>query len=117
MILSRRWAEQWVKNWNISNLEGLLSCYADDVELRSPFAKVFAIKSNGIIKGKDQLEEYWKEIIRRSPSHNFKLDDVYIGHMTIAFKYHEIGNRPVLENVIFNSSNLVTFETCCFYQP
>ena len=54
-----------------ADLEALLVCYADNIELRSPFAKVFA--REGLVRNKDELRTYWAEIMRRMPNRQPKV--------------------------------------------
>ena len=111
MIFPANWAEQWIGAWNRLDLEALLSLYAENIQLRSPFAKVYA--RDGTIKGKGELRTYWGEAMRRIPNLNLELVAVYSGHMALALHYRENNSRNVIESVMFDEQDKVVFETAC----
>ena len=111
MIFPARWAETWIKAWNDRDLEALLELYATDIQLRSPFAKVYA--RDGTIKGKAQLREYWGEALRRMPNLRLELVQVYAGHLALALHYRDDNGRNVIETVLFDERDKAIFETAC----
>ncbi|WP_242097722.1 nuclear transport factor 2 family protein [Sphingomonas sp. CROZ-RG-20F-R02-07] len=115
MIIPQRWAEKWVAAWNARDLDGLMAMYADDVQLRSPFAKLYA--TDGVIRGKAELRAYWGEVIRRLPKLDLQLVRVYSGHLTLAFHYRDDSGRDVIETVLFNVADLAVSETACIDKP
>ncbi len=115
MIFPAKWAEQWVDAWNRRDLEALLALYADDIHLRSPFAKVFA--RDGIIKGKKQLGTYWGEAMRRMPNLRLEVVATYSGHLAMALHYRDDAGRNVIETMLFDERDKVVFETACLDRP
>ena len=111
MIVPQRWAEKWVAAWNARDLDALMAMYAEDVQLRSPFAKLYA--ADGVIRGKADLRTYWGEVIRRVPRLTLELVRVFGGHMTIAFHYRDENDRDVIETVLFDEADRAVLETAC----
>jgi ketosteroid isomerase-like protein len=62
-VISRAWAEQfardWVDSWNAHNLDRVLSHYAEDFEMSSPFIVAFSGEASGTLKGKAHVGAYW----------------------------------------------------------
>jgi ketosteroid isomerase-like protein len=115
MIIPARWAEKWLAAWNARDLEALLDLYADDIQLKSPFAKVYA--RDGTIKGKAELRTYWGEVMRRTPNLTLELVQVYAGHMALALHYRDGNGRNVIETVVFDQTDKAVFETACLDKP
>lgn len=61
-------AKQWFDAFNAHDLEMLLSLYLDDAQHYSPKLKLRNPETNGLIKGKDALRQWWKDSFERLPS-------------------------------------------------
>ncbi len=82
----------WVQSWNEHDLEAVLSHFAEDVVFTSPVAAQLLDDSDGVIRGKAALREYWAEGLRRIPNLQFEVLGVYLGLDTIAINYrNQIG--------------------------
>ncbi len=115
MILSDRWAAEWIGAWNARNLDNLLEMYAETVVVRSPLAKLYA--GNGLISGKAELRVYWGEAMRRMPNLKLELMKAYSGHLTLAIHYRDGNGRQVIETVLFDDQDKVVMETSCHDRP
>lgn len=58
---------QWFSAFNTKNIELLLSLYHDNAEHFSPKLKIRKPETNGLIKGKEQLREWWQDAFERLP--------------------------------------------------
>ncbi|GGO99803.1 nuclear transport factor 2 family protein [Stakelama pacifica] len=112
MIYPDRWADQWIEAWNKRDLDGLVSLYANDIQLRSPFAKVYA--RDGTVRGKAELRDYWAEAMRRIPDLSLEKVAVYSGHLALALHYKDNSARSCIETVLFNEKDEAFFETACY---
>ena len=92
-------------------MEALLALYADDIQLRSPFAKVYAV--SGVIKGKEEPRSYWGEAMRRMPNLTPEKVAVYKGHLALALHYRDNSDRNCIETVLFNDRDEAIYETAC----
>ncbi len=61
-------AEQWFAAFNEHDLEKLLALYDDDAQHYSPKLKVRQPQTNGYIKGKAALRNWWQDAFDRLPS-------------------------------------------------
>jgi limonene-1,2-epoxide hydrolase len=60
-------AKQWLNAFNEHNLENLLALYDDHAEHFSPKLKLRKPETNGLIKGKAAMREWWKDAFDRLP--------------------------------------------------
>jgi ketosteroid isomerase-like protein len=111
MIIPDQWADIWINAWNRRDLDALLALYSDDIQLRSPFAKVYA--ASGVIKGKEELGRYWGEAMRRIPDLSIEKVAVYKGHLALALHYRDNNGRNCIETVLFNDEDKAIYETAC----
>jgi hypothetical protein len=92
--------DDWLTGWNAHDLERLLAHFADDVTFTSPVASQLLADSDGIIKGKPALREYWREGLRRIPDLHFEVVGTYIGVDTLVINYRN--QRGGLVNEVLN---------------
>lgn len=111
MIYPAKFAQQWVDAWNVRDLELLLSFYAETIQLRSPFAKLYT--SDGTVRGKSALRSYWSEVMKRAPNIDLKLIATYPGHLALALHYRDEVGRNVMETMWFDDRDKVVIETAC----
>lgn len=60
-------ANTWVQAWNQRDLEAVLSHYADDVEFQSPLVVKLLSEPTGIVRGKQDLREYFRKALAAFP--------------------------------------------------
>jgi limonene-1,2-epoxide hydrolase len=61
-------ATRWFKAFNEQNLDDLLSLYDGSAQHYSPKLKIREPETNGLIKGKDALRNWWKDSFERLPT-------------------------------------------------
>jgi ketosteroid isomerase-like protein len=111
MIDVERWTDEWVASWNRDDLEKLVSLYAENVELRAPFAKIYA--ESGAVKGKAALRRYWEEYKRRMPNVTLQKVAVYTGHLALALHCVDSKGRHGIRTVLFDQHDKAISETTC----
>lgn len=109
---TERWADLWLDAWRRRDLDAILELYADNVEVRSPFAKVYA--EGGSIRGKSALRAYWRELMRRIPDSGLEKVAVYTGFNALALHHRDARGRNCIMSVVFNDLGKATFQTGCF---
>src|SRR5689334_4283147 len=60
-------AKKWLAAFNSHDLNALLALYHDEAEHFSPKLKVRKPETNGLIKGKAAMREWWKDAFERLP--------------------------------------------------
>jgi ketosteroid isomerase-like protein len=93
-MITRDFAEQfaahWVDAWNRHDLEAVLSHYADDFEMSSPYIVSIAGEPSGTLKGKAAVRAYWAAALGRLPDLHFELVDTLIGVDSLTLYYRGV---------------------------
>ncbi|MFM2224855.1 MAG: hypothetical protein RJA07_1057 [Bacteroidota bacterium] len=66
-------ANQWFEAFNQHDLEKLLSLYDDNAEHYSPKLKIHQPETNGLIKGKNALRNWWADAFNRLPNLHYEV--------------------------------------------
>lgn len=70
---SRAIALAWFEAFNTHNLEQLLLLYHDSAEHYSPKLKIQHPETNGLIRGKDALRNWWQGAFERLPTLQYEV--------------------------------------------
>ena len=101
-------SKDWLSSWNSHNLDKILEHYADDFSIETPMALKLFPESNGFIKGKNNIRNYWVVGLEQIPDLKFKLLDVLIGVNGLTIYYINIAtNKKSVEVMNFNSEGKV----------
>lgn len=73
-IDARAFADRWISDWNLKDVEAVLAHFSEGVVFTSPRAK--AIVGSARIEGKSRLREYWTRAVSRIQTIRFTLDYV-----------------------------------------
>ena len=71
--LNKLIARKWFAAFNAHDLEDLLALYDEAAEHYSPKLKLRKPGSNGLIKGKAALRDWWRDAFDRLPSLQYEL--------------------------------------------
>jgi ketosteroid isomerase-like protein len=104
---ANRFATQWAQHWNSHDLEGLLSHFSDDVLWTSPVAAQIVDGSDGVLRGKVALRDYYAEGLRRTPELHFEVVGVYHGVNVLVINYRNHRGALVNEVLSFDDAGLV----------
>lgn len=93
-MITREFAEkfalEWVDAWNRHDLDGVLSHYADDFEMSSPYIASIAGEASGKLKGKPAVAAYWSQALKRMPTLRFELRQVLVGADSVTLYYQGV---------------------------
>jgi ketosteroid isomerase-like protein len=89
---ARRLVERWTSAWNDHDLDAILECYRDDVELRSPFVRRVDGGDVGVLCGKDSLREYFASALERFPALHLDVREVVAGPGQVTVSYRGVSN-------------------------
>jgi ketosteroid isomerase-like protein len=105
--MAQKFADSWAQGWNAHDLEGVLGHFADDVVFSSPAAAQLISGSDGVVRGKAALRDYWAEGLRRIPDLHFTVLDVYAGVSAVVINYRNQKGAWVSEVLIFDGPLVV----------
>lgn len=80
-------ANLWFQAFNEHNLENLLDLYDDSAEHYSPKLKIREPETNGLIKGKDALRNWWKDCFERLPTLKYQVNKLTADSEQVFMEY------------------------------
>ncbi|MBK9733006.1 MAG: nuclear transport factor 2 family protein [Chitinophagaceae bacterium] len=80
-------AQQWFNAFNSHDLEMLLSLYAEDAEHYSPKLKIREPATNGLIKGKQALHDWWQGAFERLPTLRYEVVQLTANEQRVFMEY------------------------------
>jgi hypothetical protein len=104
MEVAQDFARQWIKAWNLHDLDNILSHYHDACELTSPLIASVLKEPSGTVTGKDRIRAYWEKALDRIPDLSFELLEVLTGVNSITIYYRSVFGRLAAE-VMFLDKN------------
>ncbi len=104
----QRMTETWLNAWNRHALDDIMSHYAEDVELTSPFVAKLFKQSSATITGKENVKLYFKKGLTTYPKLKFKLLTRLNGARSIMLIYRTtINNVLAAETMYFNDDGKI----------
>src|SRR5208283_933692 len=105
---AKKFAEEWVTDWNSHDLEKILTHYSEDFIIESPLAEKRIPASKGKVAGKDNVKAYWKMGLGANSNLEFEIIDVFcgVGYITIYYMNRST-NKRVIEMLHVNQEKLV----------
>lgn len=104
---AQTFARAWVDAWNSHDLDRIMSHYADDFEMTSPFIVGVMHEPTGTIKGKENVRAYWIKALERLPDLHFELIEVLASVDSITLYYHAVLGQRAAEVLFLNDNGKV----------
>ncbi len=104
---AERFAAEWVEAWNAHDLDRVLSPYADDFEMSSPYIVQMAGEPSGTLRGKAAVGAYWNRALELIPDLKFELLKVFAGTNSITLHYKEARGSLAAEVLHFGPDRKV----------
>ncbi len=111
---ANEFARDWIDAWNRRDLERVLSHYADDFEMSSPYIATLAGEPSGRLRGKEAVAAYWAEALRRLPALAFEHVKTLAGADSVAIYYRGVRGMAV-EVFFFDTAGRVV-RACAHYE-
>lgn len=103
-------AKSWLDAWNGHDVELVLDHFAEDAVFLSPFATRVLPDSDGVLRGKAAVREYWTAGLAAIPDLHFEIVNVYTGVDTIVINYHNQNGGLVNEVMTFQDGLVIRGE-------
>jgi ketosteroid isomerase-like protein len=104
---AQKFGQEWVNSWNSHDLDRILSHYADDFQMTSPFIVTMMNEPTGTIKGKEKVRAYWAQALERLPDLHFDLIEVLASVDSITIYYHAVLGKRAAEVLFFDDNGKV----------
>lgn len=98
-LFGEKFAREWIEAWNGHDLDGILSHYADDFTMSSPFIAQLAGVPSGTLTGKTAIRAYWAAALEKMPDLRFEHVQTLIGSESVTIVYR--GVRGMAAEVFF----------------
>jgi hypothetical protein len=98
-----RFARDWLDAWNAHDIEAVLAHFADDAVFASPVAQRVFPGSDGVLRGKPAIRDYWARALTRMPELRFELLGVYAGVGVIVIHYRNQAGGLVNEVLVLDA--------------
>ena len=103
-----RFVDDWLAGWNAHDLDALLAHFTDDVVFTSPVAVRVIAGSDGVIRGKAALRQYWSQGLRLIPDLHFEMINAYVGVDTLVINHRNQRGGLVCEVLTFDGDRVVS---------
>ena len=104
---AKRFAEDWIRDWNSHDMDAILSHYADDFEMQSPVIAQIAGEPSGILRGKKKVGAYWSQALKKFPDLRFFLVAVLRGMHSLTLYYRGVDGKLAAEVFFFNGEGKI----------
>lgn len=94
--------DEWVTAWNRHDVDAVLTHFHDDVVFTSPVAARVIPDSNGVVRGRAALREYWCAAVGTMPNLHFEIVGVYRGESVLVIHYRNQSGTLVNEVLEFD---------------
>ena len=105
-------AIKWFEAFNEHDLEKLLSLYDDNAQHFSPKLKIRMPETQGLIKGKQTLRDWWKDAFDRLPSLQYEVIKLTADEEQVFMEYtrHVVGEEDLSVGEVLQIENgLIVF--------
>lgn len=100
-------AREWIHAWNTHNLDLILKHYHEDVEFTSPFISRLTNRTDGTIRGRKDLGDYFARGLAAYPDLHFKLIRVLSGVRSCVLEYQSVNGLQAAEFMELDDDGLV----------
>jgi hypothetical protein len=87
-------AKEWLDAWNRHDVNVILKHYDDSIEFCSPVVQKVLDNEDGVVRGIEDLRDYFSKQLAKFPTLQFQLLDVFTSPQTVVL-YYKI-NRGLL---------------------
>jgi ketosteroid isomerase-like protein len=99
---AQQFGQEWVNAWNSRDLDRIMSHYAEDFQMTSPFIVTMLNEPTGTITGKENVRAYWAKALERLPDLHFDLIEALAGVDSITLSYHAVLGKRAVEVLFFD---------------
>lgn len=103
---AEKFAKEWIAAWNSHDLGRILSHYADDFVMTSPYIAQLAGVASGTLTGKAAVRAYWATALEKFPGLRFEHVQTLIGADSVTIYYRGVTGMAA-EVFFFGPDHLV----------
>lgn len=104
---AREIAQEWLDAWNAHDPERVVVHFAENVVVASPLLEQLRPKSNGVISGKKEVLEYYREGLAAAGDLRFELVEVCTGVTEVVIVYRNHRGILVTESLELDGDDVI----------
>lgn len=101
-------AHEWLDAWNKHDVDLIMQHYDDSIEFCSPIVQKVLGKADGIVKGNQNLRDYFARQLKNFPTLHFQLLDVFASPRSVVLYYKINRGLMAAECMILNADMKAT---------
>lgn len=110
-------AISWIAAWNAHDLEAILDHYTEDVEFQSDVVVRRWGRPDGILYGKNELREHFRQGLELAPNLKFDLEEIFSCPGSYAVQYKRDNGNRVIQVVAINGIGLAKQVRAFYARP
>lgn len=107
-------AQEWIEAWNGHDLDRVLSHYAEDFTMSSPYIAQIAGVASGTLTGKESVRAYWAAALQKMPTLRFEHRQTLVGADSVTIYYR--GVRGMAAEVFFFGQDRLVIRAAAHYE-
>lgn len=111
---AEKFAKEWIEAWNSHDLDRVLSHYADDFVMTSPYIAQIAGVASGTLSGKVAVRAYWAAALEKLPGLRFEHVQTLIGTDSVTIYYR--GVKGMAAEVFFFGLDHLVHRAAAHYE-
>lgn len=109
-----KFAQEWIEAWNSHDLDRILSHYAKDFTMSSPYIAQIAGVESGSLTGMASVRAYWATALQKMPALRFELVQTLVGADSVTIYYR--GVRGMAAEVFFFGPDHLVLRAAAHYE-
>jgi hypothetical protein len=107
-VEAREHADRWLAAWNARDLDGIMGCYADEVDFVAPTVVARWQRSDGRLQGVAELRRHFEMGLELAPDLQFSEETLMTTPGGYALLYRRENANRVLDVVELDDNGLAT---------
>ncbi len=100
-----KFAHEWLDAWNKHDVDLIMKHYADSIEFCSPIVQKILGDAQGVVRGIDNLRDYFSRQLQKFTTLQFQLLDVFTSPQSIVL-YYKINRGLLAAEVMMLNSDM-----------
>jgi len=105
---AQAFADKWKETCNSRDPDRISALYSQDIVFKSPRVCTIADEPSGILRGRDAVRDYWRQILEKRPHLTFAVERVFAGIDSIALEYR-VGALRGVEFMTLDAGGKISF--------
>ncbi len=107
MMEAKEFANEWINAWNAHDLDRIMDHYSEDIVFTSPFIQKVLGITDGTLRDKASLKNYFSKGLSLIPDLKFTLEQVVVGVNSMAIVYKNTSGILSVEVVELNDQGKI----------